>query len=154
MLARAMRLSRRARYALCGAFDLAYNGADGPVRVQAIGERQGVPHRFLEQIFRDLRRAGLVEGKRGPGGGYVLARPADRITLREIVEAADGEAARAAAEDAESWPASGHRPDFLWPELGERMADALGRVRLSDVCQEAARRSLDRVLPAGLDYQI
>ena len=66
---RAMRLSRRARYALCGIFDLAYNGGGQPVRVKEIGARQGIPHRFLEQIFQDLRRGELVAGKRGPGGG-------------------------------------------------------------------------------------
>ena len=64
-----MRLSRRARYALCAIFDLAYNGAGEPVRVQKIGERQAISYRFLEQIFQDLRRAELVAGRRGPGGG-------------------------------------------------------------------------------------
>ena len=55
-----------------------------------IGERQRIPARYLEQIFQRLRRAELVRGKRGPGGGYVLARPAAAITLRHIVEAVEG----------------------------------------------------------------
>jgi Rrf2 family protein len=149
-----MRLSRRARYALCGVFDLAFNGHGEPVRVMQIGARQGIPYRFLEQIFQDLRRAGLVQGKRGPGGGYVLARPADEITLRAVVEAVEGPIARADEHDSEDWAGSEHRPDFLWGDLSERMASVLGAIRVSDVCREAVRRSLTRVLPDGLDYQI
>ena len=85
-----MRFSRQVQYALCGIFDLAYNGAGGPVRVQTIGERQRIPHRFLEQIFQRLRKAELVAGKRGPGGGYVLTRSPEKISLREVVEAVEG----------------------------------------------------------------
>lgn len=154
MLVDVMRLSRRARYALCAVFDLAFNGAEGTLRVREIGARQGIPYRFLEQIFQDLRRAGLVAGKRGPGGGYVLTRSPDEITLRQVVEAVDGDVSSGDAADVEGWAESTHRPDFLWGDLSERMAHVLGSVRVSDVCREAARRSLDRVLPDGLDYQI
>ena len=90
MLAEAMRLSLQAQYAVCGVFDLAYNGGDQPVQVRVIGERQQIPARYLEQIFQRLRRAKLVQGKRGPGGGYVLARPAGEITLRDVIEAVEG----------------------------------------------------------------
>jgi len=149
-----MRLSRRARYALCGVFDLAFNGLGEPVRVAQIGERQGIPYRFLEQIFQDLRRADLVSGKRGPGGGYVLARPPEEITLRDVVEAVEGPIGQADAIDSEEWAASAHRPDFLWGDLSERMASVLGGILVSDLCREGVRRSLARVLPEALDYQI
>lgn len=149
-----MRLSRRARYALCGVFDLAFNGLGEPVRVAEIGERQGIPYRFLEQIFQDLRRADLVSGKRGPGGGYVLARPPEEITLRDVVEAVEGPIGRADALDSKEWAASAHRPDFLWGDLSERMASVLGGILVSDLCREGVRRSLARVLPEALDYQI
>ena len=154
MLALAMRLSRRARYALCAIFELAYNGAGEPVRVRKIGERQAISYRFLEQIFQDLRRAELVAGKRGPGGGYVLTRPPEEITLLQVVEAVDGSFASADAADREGWPASGHRPDFLWGDISERMASVLGSLAVSDVCREAVRKSIDRDLPVGMDYQI
>lgn len=154
MLARPMRLSRRARYALCGVFDLAYNGAGEPVRVQAIGERQGIPHRFLEQIFQDLRKAGLVTGKRGPGGGYVLSRAPQTISLREVVEAIEGPLAARARADAAEWPDSSHRPDFLWADLAERIAGLLGTIAISDLCREAVRRSVEREMPEAVDFQI
>jgi Rrf2 family transcriptional regulator, iron-sulfur cluster assembly transcription factor len=149
-----MRLSRQVQYALCGIFDLAYNGAGGPVRVRSIGNRQQIPYRFLEQIFQRLRKAGIVRGKRGPGGGYVLCRPPDQISLREVCEAVEGRWDQRAAVDVEDWPDSEHRPDFLWPDLAERMARALGEIHVSDVCGEAVRRSVTRDLPDALDYQI
>lgn len=149
-----MRLSRQVQYALCGIFDLAYNGGRDPVRVQAIGARQQIPHRFLEQIFQRLRKADLVRGKRGPGGGYVLSRSPDQISLREVVEAVEGQLSHRAALDLEGWPESPHRPDFLWSELAERMASVLGEIAVSDVCRDAVRHSVARELPESLDYQI
>ena len=85
-----MRFSLQVQYAICGSFDLAYNGGGKPVQIRVISERQAVPVRYLEQIFQRLRRAGLVDSKRGPGGGYTLARPAAEVSLREIVEALEG----------------------------------------------------------------
>lgn len=149
-----MRFSRQVKYAVCGVFDLAYNGAGGPVRVQTIGERQNIPHRFLEQIFQRLRKAELVSGKRGPGGGYMLTRSPEQISLREVVEAIEGPLDVRPSQGEEAWPDSGHRPDFLWSDLSQRMAQSLAEVALSDVCREAARRSVTRVLLDGLDYQI
>ena len=154
MIAGEMRLSRQVQYALCGIFDLAYNGASGPVRVQTIGERQRIPHRFLEQIFQRLRKADLVRGKRGPGGGYVLTRAPERISLRDVVEAIEGPVGDRHDQDADGWEESRHRPDFLWDDLSERLAGALSEIAVSDVCREAARRSIERDLPDGLDYQI
>ncbi len=69
-----MRATQQLQYAIYGVFDLAYNGGPRPTRIQEVAERQGIPTRYLEQIFQKLRRAGLVESKRGPGGGYFLAR--------------------------------------------------------------------------------
>jgi Rrf2 family protein len=149
-----MRFSRRVQYALCGIFDLAYNGAGEPVRVQTIGERQGIPYRFLEQIFQLLRKANLVTGKRGPGGGYVLTRSPEQISLREVIEAVEGRLDERREDEIGHWPESKHRPDFLWEDLGRRMAGMLSEVAVADVCREAVRRSVSRDLPEGLDYQI
>lgn len=149
-----MRLSRQVQYALCGIFDLAYHGGGLPVRVRTIGERQRIPYRFLEQIFQRLRRADLVRGKRGPGGGYVLSRKPEEISLREVVEAVEGPLGERSEEESGGWSESEHRPDFLWDDLSERLASTLSEIAISDVCREAARRSVVRDLPTGLDYQI
>jgi len=149
-----MRLSRQVQYALCGIFDLAYNGAGQPIRVEAIGERHRIPHRFLEQIFQRLRKADLVRGKRGPGGGYVLTRRPEEINLREVLEAIEGPLVTQPETDENAWPTTGHRPDFLWETLAHRTAEMLSGIVVADICREAARRSIERDLPAGLDYQI
>jgi Rrf2 family protein len=144
-----VRLALRAQYAICALFDVAYNGQGEPVGVRGIGERQAIPARYLEQIFQRLRRAGLVAGRRGPGGGYVLARSAASITLREVVEAVEG--------PVEAGPASGrtpYRPDFLWPALAEGIAGVLGATTLSGLCEEAARRSVERAEPPAPMYFI
>jgi len=157
----AMRFSRQVQYALCGIFDLAYNGAGEPVHVRRVGERQGIPYRFLEQIFQRLRRAGLVAGKRGPGGGFVLTRPPSQISLLEVVEAVAGPIAGEPPHDragsrrgAEGAGPSVHRPDFLWDDLAARMARILGEIQVADVCREAVRRSVVRDLPSRFDYEI
>jgi Rrf2 family protein len=139
-----VRLSLQIQYAICGVFDLAYNGQGEPVQVRVIGERQGIPARYLEQIFQRLRRARIVTGKRGPGGGYVLARAPSAITLRDVVEAVEGDAGRWLAAGLESGPAEPRRPSFLWPRLAERFASVLAETTLEALCQDAARARVRR----------
>ena len=152
MLAEAMRLSLQAQYAVCGVFDLAYNAGDQPVQVRVIGERQQIPARYLEQIFQRLRRAKLVQGKRGPGGGYVLARPPGEITLRDVIEAVEGPLARVVGGGLPGEAAA--RPAFLWPRLAASMAAALEEIDFGTLCREAARREVPRAHPAGQMYHI
>ena len=150
-----MRLALQVQYAICGVFDLAYNGQGEPVRMREIGARQGIPARYLEQIFQRLRRAGLVTSKRGPGGGYLLARPAAEITLRHVVEAVEGPLAEGLAGGAQGREArTAFRPDFLWPALGQRLADLLDATTLEGLCREASRASVERVGPAPPMYFI
>jgi len=142
-------------------FDLAYNAASEPVQLRVIGERQGIPPRYLEQIFQRLRRAGLVTGKRGPGGGYVLAGRGARVSLREIVEAVEGpiEGSVRDRADGESpggadASAAGFAPEFLWDELAGRFAALLEETTLEDLCKDAARQGVRRPSSDILTYQI
>jgi Rrf2 family iron-sulfur cluster assembly transcriptional regulator len=147
-----VRLSLQAQYAVCGLFDLAYNGGGEPVQVRVIGDRQRIPARYLEQIFQRLRRARLVRGKRGPGGGYTLARPPGEITVRDVIEAVEGPLARQVAGTLPG--ASTARPDFLWPRLAEGMAAALEGIDFGTLCREAAHRSVPRAHPGTQMYHI
>ena len=147
-----MRLSLQAQYAVCGVFDLAYNGGGAPVQVRVIGDRQRIPSRYLEQIFQRLRRARLVQGKRGPGGGYTLARAASEITLRDVIEAVEGPLERLVAGGVPGESAA--RPAFLWPRLAESVAGALESIDFGTLCREAARRAVPRAHPESQMYQI
>jgi Rrf2 family iron-sulfur cluster assembly transcriptional regulator len=137
-----MRFTLQVRYAICGIFDLAYNGHGDPIQVRAISARQAIPVRYLEQIFQRLRRAGIVGSKRGPGGGYSLARGAAELTLRQIVEAVEGPLAEALELEADE--AGNFRPDFLWQLLAERLGDALDSVTVESLCRDAARARVPR----------
>ena len=81
-----MRLSNRTIYGLRALVDLAYHGGDEPTQVREIAERGDIPGRFLEQIFQDLKKSGIVSSKRGPGGGYLLDATPDELTLARIFE--------------------------------------------------------------------
>lgn len=83
-------LSRKAKYGLKAMFMLAREAGKAPVLASAIAEQERVPRKFLDQILLQLTHSGLVESRRGKGGGYRLGRPADAITLGEIVRRLDG----------------------------------------------------------------
>ena len=142
-------------------FDLAYNAESAPVQLRVIGERQEIPPRYLEQIFQRLRRAGLVTGKRGPGGGYVLAGRGSNVSLREIVEAVEGPiegSLRDRADDESPGGtdagAAGFAPDFLWDVLADRFAAVLDETTLEDLCNDAKRHGVRRLGSDILTYQI
>src|SRR4030067_355490 len=84
-----MRLTTKGRFAVTAMADLAMCGGHRPVTMAAISERQKISLSYLEQLFGKLRRSKIVESVRGPGGGYYLARPADKITIAEIIVAVD-----------------------------------------------------------------
>jgi len=101
-------MTQQLRYSIYGIFDLAYHGDEKPIRIEEIGRRQDIPPRYLEQIFQRLRRAGLVVSKRGPGGGYLLARSPDEITLADVVTAVQGAVLRGGEDSPRT---SGSRTD-------------------------------------------
>jgi Rrf2 family protein len=85
-----MKVSTRGDYAARALLSLALHSSDRPTSVKEIAERTNLPQPYLEQILLAVKGAGLVRSKRGVGGGYVLARPPEQITLAEIVAAVDG----------------------------------------------------------------
>jgi Rrf2 family protein len=85
-----VKVSTRGDYAARALLSLALHGEDRPTSVKEIAERTSLPQPYLEQILLAVKGAGLVQSKRGVGGGYVLARPPEQITLAEIIAAVDG----------------------------------------------------------------
>ena len=84
-----MRLTTKGRFAVTAMLDVALHGARGPVTLAAISERQNISLSYLEQLFGKLRRRGLVASVRGPGGGYILGRPPERVAVADIIVAVD-----------------------------------------------------------------
>jgi Rrf2 family iron-sulfur cluster assembly transcriptional regulator len=84
-----MRLTTKGRFAVTAMMDVAMHGTKGPVTLAAVSERQKISLSYLEQLFGKLRRHGLVDSVRGPGGGYNLARSSDKISVAEVIVAVD-----------------------------------------------------------------
>jgi Rrf2 family protein len=149
-----MRLSARTDYGLRAALDLAARYGTGPVRMHEIASRQGIPPRFLEQLMVTLRRSRLVESRRGVRGGYLLARPPEQITMRDVVEALEGKTALAERREPET-PAApeGAMVRVVRDALAhaeERMFEALGMWSLADLLARG-RELGDR---AAANYEI
>jgi Rrf2 family iron-sulfur cluster assembly transcriptional regulator len=133
-----MRLSTKGRYAVMAMADLARRQAD-PCRAVALAEiaaRQEISLSYLEQLFARLRRKGLVQSARGPGGGYRLARTAAETSIADIVHAVD-EPLRATrcSVQGKGCMLKGERclTHDLWADLGDRIEDYLASVSLADV---------------------
>jgi Rrf2 family iron-sulfur cluster assembly transcriptional regulator len=140
-----MRLSTKGRYAVMAMADLARRqGEARAVALADIAARQEISLSYLEQLFARLRRKGLVQSARGPGGGYRLARTADETTIAEIVHAVD-EPLRATRckEAGKGCMARGERcmTHDLWEDLGHRIEDYLASVSLADVIGGRLRRA-------------
>jgi Rrf2 family iron-sulfur cluster assembly transcriptional regulator len=84
-----MRLTTKGRFAVTAMIDVAMHGTHGPVTLAAVSERQRISLSYLEQLFGKLRRHGLVESVRGPGGGYNLARGAEAVSVADVIVAVD-----------------------------------------------------------------
>jgi Rrf2 family iron-sulfur cluster assembly transcriptional regulator len=129
-------LNTKGRYAVTAMADLAKHSVGGAIPLSAISERQRISLSYLEQLFVKLRRAGLVDSARGRAGGYRLARPADRISVAEIMHAVEEgvRMTRCAGEDAAPC-VPGHRclTHGLWDALGEQIAWFLDSITLEEV---------------------
>ena len=98
-----MNISVKGEYALKALFDLALQKSTEPVKIADIARRQQIPQKFLELILASLKQAGFVESRRGAEGGYLLARPADSMTVGEVlrqIESKKQPRTQAASEDA------------------------------------------------------
>lgn len=131
-----MKMSTKGRYAVMAMIDIAQDTSGGPVSLAAIAERQEISQEYLEQLFAKLRRAGLVDSARGPGGGYRLARTSDLISMAEIITAADEPLRVTRCDgDAVDGCVRGERccAHDLWSSLGRQMMYFLSSVTLDDV---------------------
>jgi Rrf2 family iron-sulfur cluster assembly transcriptional regulator len=138
-----MRLTTKGRFAVTAMLDLALNGADGPVTLAGISERQKISLSYLEQLFGKLRRRALVESVRGPGGGYHLARDPALVSVADIV--------RAVEEPIDSTPCGGREncrgnercmTHDLWEELNSTVYGFLAGVKLSQLVEKQRTKTV------------
>lgn len=134
-----MRMSTKGRFAVNALIDLALREPAGPVALASISQRQQVSLSYLEQLFSRLRRDGIVDSTRGPGGGYKLARPASEVAVAEIIASVDEELQfTRCGGDAVEGCVKGERCNAhdLWSSLGRQMMYFLSSVTLEDVVEK------------------
>jgi Rrf2 family iron-sulfur cluster assembly transcriptional regulator len=137
-----MKVSTRGDYASRALLSLALHSAEsGPTSVRDIAERTGLPQPYLEQILLALKGAGLVRSKRGVGGGYVLARDPESITLGDVVSAVDGPITVGDFGEPHQDGACDHEGQCvllaIWGVVSEHMRRHLDGLTLADIAQMA-----------------
>ncbi|MGF7160187.1 Rrf2 family iron-sulfur cluster assembly transcriptional regulator [Rhodoligotrophos appendicifer] len=142
-----MKLSTRGRYGVMAMADIATHSHGAAVTLAEIADRQGISQAYLEQLFVKLRRGGLVDSARGPGGGYRLARTADDIRVADIIIAVDEPLKVTRCESGSPIGCVGGsrcQTHDLWEELGRHIHVFLASVSLADVIN---KRVLGRTVP-------
>jgi Rrf2 family protein len=128
-----MRVSAKADYAVRAALELA--AADGPVKGDRLSEAQSIPLKFLENILIELRHAGIVRSQRGPEGGYWLARPAEEVSIADVVRAVEGPIANVRGEPPHevSYQGAAAKLGEVWVAVRANLRAVLENVTLAEV---------------------
>lgn len=132
-----MRLTSKGRYAVTAMLDVALHSSTGPVPLADISVRQEISLSYLEQLFARLRKQGLVSSVRGPGGGYQLGKPADEISVSDVISAVD-ESVDATRCQGKSDCQGGAKclTHSLWSDLSQRIEDFLTHITLGELVSQ------------------
>lgn len=138
-----MRMSTKAQYAVRAMVSLNLHSDGSPVTIRDIATREDISPTYLEQLFVKLRRGKIVESVRGPGGGYVLARPAVQIRVDEIIDSVEETLVPVSCMDEQGRCVC---PDHcvthsVWQGLGERIRQFLASITLEDLTREAREKA-------------
>jgi Rrf2 family cysteine metabolism transcriptional repressor len=140
-----MVLSSRGKYATRALLELSLRQGEGPVQGHEIAERQRIPPQYLEQIMLSLKRFGFVQSRKGPGGGYFLARPPEAITLGEVARAMDGPLAPISCVSVSGYMECGcPHPEtcglrVIWKQARDAVAAILDGTTFADIREQHER---------------
>lgn len=134
-----MKLSTKGRYGLRALIDLALYSENETVSIQSIAKRQNISDSYLEQLMRKLRSAGLIVSVRGAQGGYKLARPANEISVGDVLRALEGslEAVTCGGEDNSCQGADLCVTKFVWERINSSIRDTVDSIKLSQLVEES-----------------
>jgi len=141
-----MRLSTKAQYAVRAMVSLNLYAGGAPMSLKDISAREDISLMYLEQLFVKLRRGKIVDSVRGPGGGYMLARPADKIRVDEIIDSVEETLVPVSCMDQDGSCSCTDQcvTHTVWQGLGERIRHFLASINLDDLTREAQNRTPDR----------
>jgi Rrf2 family protein len=143
-----MRITAKADYAVRAAAELAASPDGKPVKGEHLSEAQEIPLQFLEHILLELKHARLVRAKRGARGGYWLARPAEEITLADVIRAVEGPLANIqdAAPEATHYPGPAEHLRDVWVAVRANLRAVLESVTLADLTEGKLPREVKRLI--------
>jgi Rrf2 family protein len=168
-------VTSRTHYAIRALYDLAFHRRGQAAQAKEIADREHIPLRYLEQILQDLRKAGIVEARRGPRGGYGLARPAEEVSLADVFRAVRGPLEQMFALDGNGGasgaePRGGRRraragaaaaaaekadiPALVWRDVTVRLIGVLEGVTLQDLVARADAVGVERAVKPPTMYFI
>ncbi len=147
-----MRLSTKSRYGLRALFDIAYNSGTMPAQIQDISRRQEISPRYLEQIFQSFKKSGILNSKRGPKGGYYLARSPEEITVKDILRAAEGDIALVECVNGRSSKRKkkgcvfdgGCVTQAVWQEATDKLNEYFASLTLKTLCEKGQAMGVKR----------
>lgn len=145
-----MRLSTKSRYGLRALFDMAYNAGNLPIQVKEISRRQNISPRYLEQIFQSFKKADILKSKKGPQGGYFLAKRPEEITVQDIVQAAEGDTllVNCTCKEEDGTPACDFNgqcvTQTVWHEATALLNDYFSSLTLKTLCERGQAMGLKR----------
>ena len=143
-----MRLTTKGRYAVTAMLDLALYGEKGPITLANISQRQGISLSYLEQLFTRLRKHGLVDSARGPGGGYRLSRESGKITIAEVIGAVDESMDTTRCKGKQNCKTGGQcLTHQLWTDLSDQIYGFLTEITLAQVVDGHDPHNVQRCSP-------
>jgi Rrf2 family protein len=130
-----VRISAKADYAVRAVVELAASPGDAPVKAERVATAQGIPLNFLENILGELRHAGIVRSQRGAEGGFRLAKPADQVTVADVIRAVEGPLAtvRGGPPEESEYPGAAAELPKVWIAVRKSLRDVVERVTVADV---------------------
>lgn len=137
-----LKFSTKGEYGVRAVFEIAKRYGKGPIPIREIAERQGIDSvPYLEQLLNKLVRGGIVESTRGPGGGYVLARHPDEVTVGEVIRVLEGPIAPMACllpddSSADCKRSAACATRLLWKRVGDRIEETLNETTFGDLWAE------------------
>jgi Rrf2 family protein len=136
-MARLNSVSKKCTYALRAVFELALRETAEPVRIRTIAHAQGIPPRFLEVILAELKHGNFVESVRGNRGGYLLSRPAECLTLGEVISFLEGDLVKGRSPAAKRFGAWGdHAFAQVWNTVSNAISSIYDNLTFADLVQQ------------------
>ena len=142
-----MRISAKVDYAVRAAVELAATSEGGPIKAERIATNQDMPLNFLENILGELRHAGIVRSHRGADGGFRLARPADEVTVADIIRAVEGPLAtvRGGPPEDSSYDGTASALARVWIAVRKNLRSVVEQVTLADVASGRLPAKIERL---------